>query len=392
MTEALIDNTSEHLYAPDWVTIPTGHGTLGGSVSRANNTKDLTSFNFTFNGSIVEIYVVVSPFDPPNLLSNITISLDNEELSADVASLIEERNESRLQTTAKLLRAVAMDGFHLMSVTNFPPHYSLDYITVFKSRNAFGELIIQDDDDHSIDYTGQWVSGPSDFDISHFPLPSSGNYDHILSHPYSATTHRVQSITPSVKTSATYHFFGSSVFVYGILEGSHTGNTSLTVAYTLNGSKTKRTYFPGSVRQPHFLWFGCPVLAFDSYTLQIDVLEVNGVEFVLDYIVYQFGPPTFSNSHSLGKLSPPFSSGLGITEKPDWTLPNATNAATWGYTKSSNDQVSKSTIIGASIGGAVGALLLIVAVLLFWLRYRTRRKKGRISRDRNQDGRLPFSM
>lgn len=50
MTTILIDNTSEELDAPDWVTIPTGRGTLGGSVSRANNTKDLTSFSFTFNG------------------------------------------------------------------------------------------------------------------------------------------------------------------------------------------------------------------------------------------------------------------------------------------------------------------------------------------------------
>lgn len=151
----------------------------------------------------------MSPFDPPNLPSYVTISLDKEEWSSNAPSSFGEWRRRPLQVLKRLFSASVADGYHTISVTNFPPQYSLDYITILKPHESFWntDVVIQDDAGGVIEYTGQWDYRPANESSgSVYPLPSSEEY--VFSEPHLGTIHRAVSVTPLVKTSAIYNFIG----------------------------------------------------------------------------------------------------------------------------------------------------------------------------------------
>ncbi|KAG6831743.1 hypothetical protein H0H93_013687, partial [Arthromyces matolae] len=147
----------------------------------------------------------------------------------------------------------------------------------------------------------------------------------------------------------------TSVFVYGFFAGSRTGVEKMTIGYTLDGHEVQQEYFPGTQMQANYLWYSNTTIDLtSSHTLEIEVIELNGINFNFDYILYTPSP------HEEGQFYP-LAQSNSIPVQP-WPLPDSTNAATWGYTHN-----SKHTPKGAIIGGAVGgAVVLIIALLVIW--------------------------
>lgn len=179
--------------------------------------------------------------------------------------------------------------------------------------------------------------------------------------------------TPGPELKNLWLGIGTAVFAYGILEGPWDGRGNLTVVFTIDGLESKRMYITdGPQMQVNYLWFGRIGLPLASHTIQFTVLESHMMSFLLDYLIIGAGsyiPPNHGMPAWQSSTSGPFSSSNMIPEKLNWTLPNATTIETWGYTKSG--QVSKSTVIGVSIGVVVGAVV-IGGILLFWFRSRSR--------------------
>ncbi|KAH0584722.1 hypothetical protein H2248_007995 [Termitomyces sp. 'cryptogamus'] len=266
MGSILIDNTRKHVSAPGWDTV-TNTLTLQGSVSQSNNPAEFTSFNITFN-----VPIETNPNLDPNVL-------------------VEQRWWASNNLT---------DAMHTLSVTNFPGNFSLDYAIVSTgSKIATAEewMTIDNDDIDIIKYSAAW-SPPNQ---TLYTVPLSSSQEQLILQPVDGITRHVL-VVSSVPVFAKFNFTGTSVYIYGVMERSVTGNELLSIKYTLDGLSTQTEHRPTFQTQTNFLWFSNQSIPLGPHTMTIDVLEVDGIDFILDNISYT--PTHFFSHQALQVLLP----------------------------------------------------------------------------------------
>ncbi|KAG6896719.1 hypothetical protein C0993_008143, partial [Termitomyces sp. T159_Od127] len=144
----------------------------------------------------------MSPFTPPNLPSSVAMILDGGTQVWDVPTFRHENASSTDQEARHWYTTPELDDEqHTITVTDFPPHFSLDYVTVFTAREStsIDELVIVDDT-KSINYTGHWLHN---FQRPVVSLPFSE--DRLSLEPYMGAAIDGFSMW-GVQTAATYNF------------------------------------------------------------------------------------------------------------------------------------------------------------------------------------------
>ena len=177
---------------------------------------------------------------------------------------------------------------------------------------------------------------------------------------------------------------GTSVAVYGTI-GSDTPRSS----YLLDVA-TPSIYAAGKTRVTLFqrMFFQSPTLTDGEHTLLITNLGTG--ELWIDYIVYTPSVSVSSSASSLPPSTPPSSSTLTpsstVTVIPSKTpvitsiasKPSPTSSSDIGPPGQPNSNTSdgRSSIpVPAVVGGAIGALILIIALVFGMLYYRKRAKR-----------------
>ncbi|KAG6914969.1 hypothetical protein DXG01_014168 [Tephrocybe rancida] len=299
MANILIDSSSSRIVATDWAVFPTDQ-TVGGSVSRSNSNSATTAFSITFNGTSISLFVITSLLAGSDVPSSSTVNIDNEQ-SWEVP-IDRGDNATLLVEQQWFSTPVLNDTTHTVSVTNFPRNFSLDYalVTTGGQTPLDGEILIVNDNDPLIVYSGFWLSDTSSLLIS-VPGPVS-LLDFV---PVGGTTVKVED---SILYYAAQLNF--TVYVYGILDGSQTGGDALFVTFNLDGVDSFRVYQPGAQIQTNFLWFSNDSSSSGGHTLRITPTNIGRIPFVLDYILYTASPHVIGGGAPSvnGPFSPPGSS------------------------------------------------------------------------------------
>ncbi|KAF8155937.1 hypothetical protein B0H34DRAFT_799024 [Crassisporium funariophilum] len=253
------------------------------------------------------------------------------------------------------------DGHHNITIDRIDGT-SIDFavVTVGPDTRLAGKRIIVDDDDPSVQYSGNWRRDTSKYNAGDLPD----------GFPFRNGTHQ----TSTVGDSLTFRFSGTSTALYGILSWSNLG--SLSVTYTLDGASLSESYtvttsspeFMNNIGDAsNFLFFANDTLAPGEHTLVVHITRCINQSFIIDYI-------TYSPSFSAGSRLP----GATTTST---TQPSTTAAGTSHVNPiTSNNNVQepgwKQTPINAIIGGCVGGLFFValLAFIVIWLRKRHRRK------------------
>ncbi|KAF8869285.1 hypothetical protein BD779DRAFT_1654995 [Infundibulicybe gibba] len=223
---------------------------------------------------------------------------------------------------------------------------SLDFVVITAGPKTVFDAtskIVVDDNNPEIKYSGSWARSEDPFISSENP----GGF------PFHNGTH--QSSTPG--DTATFKFAGSSIAVYGIFSWAQTG--SLSVTYSLDGGSTANTYsvtpatpeFINQRRQcQNYLLFSNDSLGKGNHTLVIDITQVNGLTFSMDYLTYT---PSFS----------------AIILKPDLTqLPPTTSPAPM--------KSSEAPPVGAVVGAVIGTLVFLSVIIFTLLILRRQRARA----------------
>ncbi|KAF8878219.1 hypothetical protein BD779DRAFT_1789325 [Infundibulicybe gibba] len=250
------------------------------------------------------------------------------------------------------------DGVHTIQMDNIAAP-SVDIVVISAGPNTplSGQTVIVDDDDPSIIYSGNWKRNSSSFITS----------DDAGGLPFHNGTH--QSTTPG--DTASIHFTGNSVAVYGIYSWVTLG--SMSVTYTLDNSSSTKTYkvTPSSpdfvnkeFQQQNFQFFSEDSLAPGNHTLSINITEIDNMIFVMDYLTYS---PSFNFLTTKSNIT-----GTPTTPAPS-TSPSTsllTNSSSSTSTPSKSEP-SKNGVVGGIVGGVAGAIVALV--FAFFIVY----KRGR---------------
>ncbi|PVF98118.1 hypothetical protein CPB86DRAFT_388575 [Serendipita vermifera] len=205
--------------------------------------------------------------------------------------------------------------------------YIFDFLTVGVKEDDEAALIIVDDNESVVQYTGQWA------------LEGSAKYE------YQGTTHK----SNSTGNAAVLKFKGTTIDVFGTVRGSTDQVTSLISFQIDDGDKG---YFmsvntEGALR-PKYRLFARGTLPDGEHTLRVESL--TSTEFWLDYFIYTPSPITAATS---------------ITTPPPVSQSSQSN------------RPSLSAIIGGAIGGVAGLSLIVIIVILFF--YRRKRSSQAIN-------------
>ncbi|KAG6908014.1 hypothetical protein DXG01_006481 [Tephrocybe rancida] len=340
MVNILIDSSSSRVVATDWAVFPTDQ-TVGGSVSRSNGTGATTAFRTS-----ISLFVVTSLLAGSDVPSSSTVNIDNEQ-SWDVP--INRGNNATLLVEQQWFSTpVLSDRTHTVSITNFPRNFLLDYalVTPGSQTPLDGEILIVNDNDPLIVYSGLWVS-----DTSSLLIPVPGPVSLLNFVPVGGTT--VKAEYSILEYTAQLSFTGSAVYVYGILDGSQTGGDLLSVTFNLDGLDAIQVYNPAAQIQTNFLWFSNDNMLSGDHTLRITPTNMNLIPFVLDYVLYTASP------HVIGGGAPsvngPFSS------------PGSSSQGGTSLKKNGGISPPIATIVGSVVAGVV-VLLAILLVFLYWKR------------------------
>ncbi|KAF8878195.1 hypothetical protein BD779DRAFT_1447868 [Infundibulicybe gibba] len=205
------------------------------------------------------------------------------------------------------------------------------------------QKVIVDDNSPEIQYSGSWTRNGS-------PFVSS---ERMNGFPFHNGTHQ------SVKAGdmATFQFAGTKVAAFGIFSWANTG--SLAVTYTLDGSPTVNThsvtpttpeFISGLRDHQNYLLFSNDSLPAGNHALTINITQVNGLIFAMDYITYT---PSFTSLDLKPNLTQPLPS-------PSLKPPST----------------DKKVPLGAIIGAIVGALVLLCTILVLFIVSRRRRREN----------------
>ncbi|KAF8055204.1 hypothetical protein FPV67DRAFT_1680751 [Lyophyllum atratum] len=232
------------------------------------------------------------------------------------------------------------------------PSILLDYVVVTAGKDTAlddGKRLIVDDEDSSITYEGSWTRNASvlvDSSLHTFIAVGNGTRQ-----------------TRESGSSATFHFTGTSVAVYGI---SPSG--PLQVIFTLDGSPGLHknvTAEPGGTSS-RFLWYSWDEMDPGEHTLGMQLAEIDegsDTYFTLDYFVYT---PSFTTLAA----KPPSVMGIPVS---------STSSVASGTAGPSGASKSYNAVIGAIVGAVLG-VMLVIAVLFFYWRRVARKRAARISK------------
>ncbi|KAG6844183.1 hypothetical protein H0H87_009084 [Tephrocybe sp. NHM501043] len=354
MANILIDSSSKHLRGSGWVTIPNDQ-TIGGSVARSNGKEELTSFSVSFNGTSISFFIVNSLLNSLNLPPSSTVTIDGTQTFEVPVQSVDIQNPSLLVEKHWFSTPILSDSTHTVSATDFPRNFSLDYALVTPGRQTpiADELLVVDDDSTLLTYSNTWYRNTSTYLV---PLPPGQGQLSLV--PLNGVTHHASTIFSLVDTFVKFNFTGTSVYIYGILEGSINGTEKLTVVYTLDGFKTQQDYYPASQTQANFLWFSNTTIPLGLHTVQIDILQLNGVDFILDYILYNPSPhPPDQTNPFVNPFAPSGENGDGP------------------LSPSSKSKYTKTVIIASIVGGVVG-IAVIIGLILIWRRLKSRKYRS----------------
>jgi hypothetical protein len=204
--------------------------------------------------------------------------------------------------------------------------YIFDFLTVGVKEEDPASLIIVDENDPAVEYSGQWA------------LEGSEKYE------YQGTTHK----SNSTGNAAIFKFNGTTIDVYGTINGTLDQTTAL-VSFQLDGGST-RYFLPIDTQsrlRPKWRMFSTSALSAGEHTLRIESLTPDA--FWLDYFIYT--PLYITNSPSVSSIP---SSSSSTPSTPSSSQPLA-------------------PIIGGAIGGFAFAVLIFGLIALFC--YRRRRKQ-----------------
>ncbi|KAJ7680028.1 hypothetical protein B0H17DRAFT_1232461 [Mycena rosella] len=217
-------------------------------------------------------------------------------------------------------------------------------------RTSLGTILIVDDDDPELVFTGKWTRNTDFFTIGH-GQPTG--------FPFQNATHQ----SSNVGDSLTFQFAGTSIGVRDLFHWSVTG--SVAASFSLDGGASSQTFTSSDQAafndQPNFEFFNAMGLVPGNHTL---IVNITNVALIIDYLLYQ---PTFDN----------------IASKPNFSAAPATtsSAVATGNSGGSGPQTtsvyaSPHTNVKVIAGGVVGGLVLLVLLgvgLLLWTRSRRRK-------------------
>lgn len=196
------------------------------------------------------------------------------------------------------------DGTHSIDISHIAGT-SVDFVVITAGQNTplSGEKLIVDDGDPSITYAGSWTLNTNTYtsrDNPHTGLP------------YGNGTRQ----TTSTGASATFHFNGNSVALYGIFTFNVFGTISVT--YTIDGFPVTRTYSVdattpeftrGVLQLENYSLHSNDSLSSGDHTLQIQVINCVNKVFNLDYITYSPSFLTLASKPNIPGPSPGLQSG-----------------------------------------------------------------------------------
>jgi hypothetical protein len=196
--------------------------------------------------------------------------------------------------------------------------YIFDFVTVGGRNETNSDVIIVDESDSAVQYSGHWA------------IEGSPEYE------YQGTTHK----STTAGSTAVFQFNGSSIDVFGTIRGTSDQPDPLIAFQIDDGDKG---YFKppntGGATRPKVRFYSTGGLSDSPHTLRIE--SVGSGEFWLDYFMYKPHSGTPSTSPQQGK-------------------------------------VSTGAIIGGVVGGVAGLALIIF--LAFFL-YRRRKKYSKVPQE-----------
>ncbi|KAF8060201.1 hypothetical protein FPV67DRAFT_1453322 [Lyophyllum atratum] len=231
------------------------------------------------------------------------------------------------------------------------PSILLDYIVVTAGNDTTldDKRLIVDDDDSSIAYEGNWMRNES--------VLVDSSFHYFI--PIGNATRQ----TRDVGSSATFHFTGTAVAVYGISPSSN-----LQVIFTLDGSPGLHknvTAEPGGTSR--FLWYSWDEMDPGDHTLAMQLAEIDESPdsyFTLDHFMYT---PSFTTLAA----KPP--SVVVPASSPGNTTSGTGPSPPLGASKNHH------SLIGAIVGAVLGVMLVVAVLSLCWRRVATKRA-ARISK------------
>ncbi|KAF9474029.1 hypothetical protein BDN70DRAFT_936975 [Pholiota conissans] len=243
-------------------------------------------------------------------------------------------------------------------------------ITVGPNTPLAGNKVFIDNNDPALQYSGSWAESTDGFNAGSLP-------DGV---PIGGSTQR----TTTVGDAMTFQFTGTSVSVYGIFSWANIG--SISVTYTLDGVDAAQSYpvtssspqhVSGDGEASNFLFYSNDNLSSSAHTLILKITDIENQIFALDYVVYS---PSFSSFATMPNLT-------SVSTTTTSTFPNSGSVTTPTFsgittttTQASSSQTAnmntKSSPIGAIIGGVVGGLVVLVFGVFIFFCVRRRQSKG----------------
>ncbi|KAG6907922.1 hypothetical protein DXG01_006852 [Tephrocybe rancida] len=377
----------------------------------SGDTGDYASLTVSFQGTSIA-FVGNSPY--VRCSQYVYVSIDGGEASQQAYT------DSSPQNTIQWYKSRTLsDGSHTISITRIAG-VALDYMVVTAGLTTplSGQTLIVDDGDSAISYSGSWSnpSGRYVTDGSSVGFYAHGNAVHT---------------TSSVGASMTFQFTGTSVSVYSVFDYSRIGH--MVVVYTVDDDEHVQPYTVSSStleyrddlgHRGNVLLFSKNGLSAGAHTLKIQMTsnDGNGLALSLDYILYT---PSFSTlaekpgidpgTSTSATAAPPSSPTTGVagtassdntsssTSIPDSASTTHTISGSYPSSTSSPSQVSNlpsgssvssasaatdsssnsnsssdpssSPPIGAILGAVLGVVAIILFVLLLFICKRRRRRR-----------------
>ncbi|TFK64620.1 hypothetical protein BDN72DRAFT_901402 [Pluteus cervinus] len=235
---------------------------------------------------------------------------------------------------------VLADGSH--TITYYAPKgasalsTTLDYLTYTAgpSTPLNGHTLLVDDSDGAVEYRGSWSTKS--------PIPLSFDFSTSL---YESTAHWSQAIGDAIE----FNFIGNSIAVYGIVANlTSSPQKNITTTYTIDGDSTERGIPAGTLEGlPKAALFSAHGLSDGQHTLTVNVSQIASPQALgFDFFMYN------STAADLQVVS------AGSTSDDNAPLTASQSRA------------------GVIIGGVVGGLLLLGALVFAVSQWNKRRKEG----------------
>ncbi|KAJ7586736.1 hypothetical protein C8J56DRAFT_106704 [Mycena floridula] len=329
------------VYTGTW-DLQTGHDFYGGDMeTHSSNEASGASVTCTFDGISIA-FIGIS-----ELQKSLLVSIDNApQFTQTLGSLPASDPDSYYQGHQWYQTPTLPQGVHTIELTlDSPLDLGLDYMVVVPGPDTSltGKNVMVDDSFSSIEYIGSWerIAGAD------FVPPLTG-----FRMPFQNSTHRTSTVGDILKFSYT----GADLRIYGLSMGQF----NMTVTYD-NGPPEPQTVVPRVADAgipTHYILFDSGPRPAGLHNIALKITQCSSdAAAILDYIVYD---PAFStlNTLNVSTSQQSSSSTVSIVET--------------GKARSASNLAAKKTLIGAIVGGVVGACLILAVLVCILLRKRKR--------------------